>query len=707
MKSFTWRPALSLSTFALFTATLASLCALVACGSDPGRIMGKAALEADTSSFPTEANATQWAPTWVEGEWVLTIGDDPKSAPVVETWRAALARSLVGAAGLFEGDAGFARAASQISTNLTLTPVRLGFGELPHLSLTSPNEKPLGFLHVKVRGGGSFLRAVDSPLAFPSDFDRLGSREALARWQLDGLSSTPGVVWAEPNLLSELFDSRPPRNLQTTPEDDGEAGDEAEGAEGFELPPEFKISSLMVQILKRVRADVAWEYEFGLRSQGRNPAAVNVAVLDTGVDYFHPELKDSMFVNPSETAGDGVDNDGNCHIDDIHGIDATVDCSRDDTVAPRPGAADLRGPGEACPTSKGDGEDDLTGNCGHGTHVAGIIAAKHGGNLTTLGICPTCRIISIRVSERCLMPETGRTGECVKPRSEYDANTQWEADGGIADISQIRGLAYLLKLTQKNAAGQEVLATNVVNMSLGKYFRSRAMAYIIRKLHDLNIVVVAAAGNDNTDTPSYPAAYSSVVSVCATGTESHRGEFGKAIFSNFGDWVDICAPGVDIYSTVPGKDSEGNGRFKDKSGTSQATPFVAGAFGYMLSVYKDSKRAGDYIRQMRAATNYRSLYAAEYNKLYRACYAGSDVCDHLLGSGMLDLGAALEGNKGSDVDDRNGRQVTSGCVVSSIGARGPFLGPHAASSLPFTLLFAWMAWRLAKGVARRLGRKEP
>ena len=455
----------------------------------------------------------------------------------------------------------------------------------------------------------------------------------------------------------------------------------------------------MAETLRRVKADKAYEW---VDKEKLEPAEVNVAVLDTGVDYLHPELKENMFLNPRETPGNGVDDDNNCHIDDIHGIDATYDCSRDNTVQPRPGAADLLGPAQPCPKRIGPGEDDLTSNCGHGTHVAGIIAAKQGGNLSSIGICPTCKIISVRVSERCLMPDS-TSDNCVKPKEAYDKATKWEADAGIADTSQIRGLAYLFNLKQKDRGDK--LVTNVVNMSLGKYFRSRAMAYIIRNLERLNIVVVAAAGNDNTDIPSYPAAYTSVVSVCATGASYHRGIFGKAIFSNFGDWVDICAPGVDIYSTVPGTDSGGTGRFGEKSGTSQATPFVAGAIGYLLSVFKDTKSGTAIVRQMKAASDFQSLYSSDFNEFYKACYAKSDVCDYLLGSGFLDLFAAVKGANESPYSESNGRAVTSGCVVSSVAmGQGPFIRPEAWSSLPFVLgIFALLAW-VSKALRRALFR---
>jgi|GEM_PF-405596 len=713
--------AASLVTFA---STLVLVCAVVACG-QLGRESGKVGLEstADTG-YATAGNVSAWRSKWIKGEWIVTVGDNPYDPPNESAWKNVFVQRLVLGAGIERSSARFSQAAAELSGSVTLKLNRIAFATLPAL-MKALDEPPLGFAHVRIQGGDSFLRSIDSPLSFATGTSKSETLEKLAAWQGKALENAPGVVWAEPNLLESLDSAQLERGLRGggapgskkrapgTRETDASETDAIDASaaldtanpdastSGYVPPPEFKHATPMVEFLKRIRADEAYKW---VHDRKIALADVNVAVLDTGVDYFHPDLKDNIFTNSYEIPGNGVDDDNNGHNDDMHGIDATYDKSNDPTVAPKPGAADLLGPGQACPEPKTDDEEDLTSNCGHGSHVAGIIASKHGGNLTTLGVCPSCKIISVRVSERCLQPDTLRAEECVKPLTKYDSNKQWEVDGGIADISQIRGLAYLFELRLKG--NREKLATNVVNMSLGKYFRSRAMSYAIRQLEKLNIIVVAAAGNDNTDTPSYPAAYSSVVSVCATGTASHRGIYGKAIFSNFGDWVDICAPGVEIYSTVPGKDSDGTGRFGQKSGTSQATPFVAGAVGYMLSVYRNDLGAKDLIRRLKSSSNYAHLYEeAEYNTLYRACYSGSDVCDSLLGSGFLDLAAALEGKVQTKIDESNGKQVSSGCVVSSIGAGGPFFPRTAWSSMPVMLAALGLLLRLV-GVVRSTGTRN-
>jgi subtilisin family serine protease len=654
-----------------------------ACGASPGRLSGaelKAAHEKDVDAYPIAKNVSRWQGLWQKGEWIVSVGADPYRPVPQDLWKNQFAQGLVEAAGFSQGSAAFQNAMSLLLPQIQLQWLSLDFATLPQF-LTQLDEPTLGFAHVKLRESESFLRLTNSFRAFDPGVSAEKARSALALWQLEGLENTRGVVWAEPNLVT-------PMNLKLM------------GQEAAEQPPEFRTSSFMADIFRRIGADKAYQWA---ADQKITPSEVHVAVLDTGVDFLHPDLKENMFRNPKEIPGNGVDDDGNKHIDDIYGIDATVENSRDLSVAPTPGPADLRGPGQACPTAVGVDNGGLTSNCGHGTHVAGIIAAKHGGNLSTLGVCPSCKIISIRVSERCLQPDTDAKGECVRPMSAYNPETQWEVDGGIADISQIRGLTYLFNLRQKDNSSR--LITNVVNMSLGKYFRSRAMAYVIRNLERLNIVVVAAAGNDNTDTASYPAAYASVLSVCATGTEYHRGVYGKAIFSNFGDWVDICAPGVDILSTVPGRDSDGTGRFKEKTGTSQATPFVAGAVGYMLSIFKDSKSGAQIVKQLKSAARYNDLYSADYNQLYKACYASSQVCDHLLGSGFLDLGAAVQGIEQSQVDESNGRAVTSGCVMNSVATgKVPLLSATAWSSAPLVLVLLMLLIHLKKLIREALFR---
>lgn len=496
------------------------------------------------------------------------------------------------------------------------------------------------------------------------------------------LQKSDSVVWVEPNLMSYI--SRQDR-FATRP--DGSLG----------LAPEFKYNTSIVSVLKRVRADSA--YSFAEKTKPNLPS-VTVAILDTGVDSEHPELKDQMFVNPAETA-DGVDNDNNCFVDDIHGIDATVECGRDDSVIVRPGHADLGGPGKQCPRVRVN--DELSANCGHGSHVAGIVAAKHGGDLSTIGICPSCKILSIRVAERCLQPATSEAGECRRPMEAYDPLQSYEVDGGISDASQIRALTYLYNLRAPDDRSR--LLVNVVNLSLGKYFASRSMSYIIRNLQRKNIIVVAAAGNDGTESPSYPAAYESVVAVCATSEDYLKGAYGRAPFSNFGDWVDICAPGTDIVSTTPGKTFDGGGLFIDKTGTSQATPFVAGALGYLLSYYGNQKSSAQIVQMLKDGADSETLYNAQSNRvegtnerLYRACYSDTRKCDNLLGAGFLDLDAAIQGRKQSQTNFDFLTNQPFGCVVNNLAFEisAPFgvkMG-WLSSSMPALLFFAYLVLRL-------------
>lgn len=122
---------------------------------------------------------------------------------------------------------------------------------------------------------------------------------------------------------------------------------------------------------------------------------------------------------------------------------------------------------------------------------------------------------------------------------------------------------------------------DVINMSWGGPGSSQTAQNIISYASNQNIVLVAAAGNDNVSSMFYPAGYSQVMSVASTTS----GDV-KSGFSNYGAWIDISAPGSAIYSTVP------NGGYQTKQGTSMASPMVAGLAGLMLS-YNPGMNAQD------------------------------------------------------------------------------------------------------------------
>ena len=216
---------------------------------------------------------------------------------------------------------------------------------------------------------------------------------------------------------------------------------------------------------------------------------VVVGVIDTGMDITHPDLAPNVWLNPGETAGNGIDDDGNGFVDDVHGYDFAS--------------------GTAAISDSGD----------HGTHVAGTIAAA-GKNLTgVIGLQYRAKILPLTVSS--------------------DGDT-------ITSSAVIDAMDYAVALKQQ---GANIVA---LNASFGGAPFSYNERLAIEALRDAGIILCAAAGNEtaNNDViPSYPANYdtSNILSVAAI-TQNNS----LATFSNYGaTTVDLAAPGVNIYSTMP------------------------------------------------------------------------------------------------------------------------------------------------------------
>ncbi len=247
---------------------------------------------------------------------------------------------------------------------------------------------------------------------------------------------------------------------------------------------------------------------------------VIIGVIDTGVDYRHEDLVANMWVNPGEIPGNGLDDDGNGYIDDIHGIDAI--------------------------SNTGDPMDFN----GHGTHVAGTIAASINNTKGVVGVGVNTKIIACRFLD----------------------------DNGSGSLSDaLKCLEYFHTL--KTVYNINILATN---NSWGGGGFSEIMQQAIELHKQDGMLFFAAAGNDGTNndlTPHYPSNYpvSNVIAVAA----SNRSE-GLAYFSNYGfRSVHVVAPGEEIFSTVPGD------RYQSLSGTSMATPLVAGLAGLLGSQDKN------------------------------------------------------------------------------------------------------------------------
>jgi len=228
---------------------------------------------------------------------------------------------------------------------------------------------------------------------------------------------------------------------------------------------------------------------------------VTVAVIDSGVDYTHPDL-----------------------------------------------AANYAG-GDDFVFNDGDPMDDN----GHGTHVAGTIAAAMG-NLTgapgraegVVGVAPHARIRAYKVCR---------------------------ADGTCDDFAIQQAIARAI-----------TDGANIINMSLGDSVYSQSLDEAVQDAWNAGLVIVAGAGNDGTTAPFYPAAFENVISVAAFDEYQQRPDF-----SNFGNWVDIAAPGTFIMSTYPMATCDSSttagetGCYTWNSGTSMATPHVAGAAALVWS----------------------------------------------------------------------------------------------------------------------------
>jgi len=294
-----------------------------------------------------------------------------------------------------------------------------------------------------------------------------------------------------------------------------------------------------------IDANEAWD----ILTDPNNPYSddVVIAVIDTGIDYAHPDLYDNMWKNPGETRQDDVvepndfnevDDDNNRYVDDIYGYDFFD-----------------------------EGDNDPCDEHYHGTHVAGIIAAVGDNDRGIAGVCwdPSWNI-------RLMALKIFGDEAIIEDEEEYIA---WLG-------STIEAIEYAVD------NGADVINAS---WSIG-YNYSQSLYDAVEETHDASILFVAAAGNDDYPSAVYPAAYNldNIISVMATDNSDTR-----SIFSNYGSGVDLGAPGEEIISTTP---EEPTGPMEDEdvdvdpgydylSGTSMAAPHVAGACALMKIVKPD------------------------------------------------------------------------------------------------------------------------
>ncbi len=292
--------------------------------------------------------------------------------------------------------------------------------------------------------------------------------------------------------------------------------------------------------IQTIGADKAWGLWY---PELPGDSTVLVGVVDTGVDYLHPELSDVLYVNPGEDLdGDGkfteadlngVDDDNNGYVDDVRGWDfADTD-------------NDVRPP-DAGPSQE----------LSHGTHVAGVIGATVNNNEGIAGISFKSRIVATKHAK--------------------DTDT---SDPGI--VSGYKGITYCAKMGAK-----------IINCSWGGGYDFYGKIVLNDVTKNYGAIVLCAAGNDNEDSGEdgkhYPSDFDSSTSIAATNNQDVR-----SYYSNYGVLIDLSAPGGEggsytnaILSTIHAN----AGSYAAWQGTSMATPVAAGAFALLKAWYPDSSR---------------------------------------------------------------------------------------------------------------------
>ena len=283
--------------------------------------------------------------------------------------------------------------------------------------------------------------------------------------------------------------------------------------------------------LENIAAYDAWDVHTG-------DGSVVVAILDTGIDLDHPDLEENIWVNTGEIADDGIDNDNNGWVDDVNGYDFI-----DDDGTPVP--------------TQGESFDE--GAVSHGTVIAGIVGAVGDNDEGIAGIVWDVQLMSVRILD----------------------------NQGIGDSNLARqGVEYAVA----NGA-------HVINLSFTGFDFDDALRRAIQDAYEAGVVVVAAMGNaDNgginiDHSPIFPACFGEraqedwILGVAATDENDVKSDF-----SNYGAvCTDISAPGEDIFSAVYQDDdwqAVSEGFYEEGwSGTSMASPMVAGAAALLKSAY--------------------------------------------------------------------------------------------------------------------------
>lgn len=350
------------------------------------------------------------------------------------------------------------------------------------------------------------------------------------------------------------------------------------------LAPDDYIPATMWGLDKMDLPD-AWDIQSG-------DSPVLVCTLDSGCDIFHEDLADNIWINLGEDLnGNGqwdesdennVDDDQNGFVDDIIGWDFVSVRPQDlpDWLHPVP-------------------EEDLYPSdnrvypdvYGHGTHIAGLVAGVTDNGIGIASPSWNVRHLPLRFM------------------FAYE-----DDDGNFLSISMLADGASAIQYAAD-------MGVRVLNMSWGDPTDFEPVQAAIDYARDLGVLMIAAAGNSDNTTRNYPAAYPSVISVAATDILDHR-----ASFSSYGSWIDLCAPGMGILSTISDNVYH-PGNYHLWDGTSMASGFVSGVAALIFSYNPDFTRY-DVTRMLLEST----VNIDELNPGY----------EFMLGYGRVDAFAAMQ-----------------------------------------------------------------
>jgi subtilisin family serine protease len=274
----------------------------------------------------------------------------------------------------------------------------------------------------------------------------------------------------------------------------------------------------------------AWEVTAGSPS-------VLVAVLDGGIQIEHPDLVGNIWTNPREIPGNGIDDDHNHYVDDVHGWDVADNDAYVSSADPSPG-------NHADKCSAPDPGNSLPAYDDHGTHVAGILGAVGDNGIGIAGVAWKVKVLPVKFLS---------------------------CDQGD-DASAVAAIQYAIQM-----------GARVINASWGRAGTGGrvpgALRNAIETADQMGITFVVASGNAGpginlTAHPDYPASFDLPNEIVVASTD---GNDRLSLFSNYGGPTALAAPGERIVSTLS------NGGYGYMDGTSMATPFVSGAAALLLS----------------------------------------------------------------------------------------------------------------------------